>query len=109
MSANLLVKAARTGRSIARVTPESAGWRYVGGMNDACIREFRVPHYDSFDLGASFDFDESRLAGLQLRVGLENVTDEDPPIIPCWNSANTEASQYDVLGRRYFVSLRYSF
>ena len=86
-----------------------AGWRYVGGMNDACVREFRVPHYDSFDLGASFDFDESRLAGLQLRVGLENVTDEDPPIIPCWNSANTEASQYDVLGRRYFVSLRYSF
>ena len=86
-----------------------AGWRYVGGMNDACVREFHVPHYDSFDLGASFDFDGSRLAGLQLRVGLENVTDEDPPIIPCWNSANTEASQYDVLGRRYFVSLRYSF
>ena len=30
MSANLLVKAARTGRTIARVTPQSAGWRYVG-------------------------------------------------------------------------------
>ena len=30
MSAPLLVKAARVGRSIARVTPESAGWRYVG-------------------------------------------------------------------------------
>ncbi len=30
MSQRLLVKAARTGRSIARVTPESAGWRYVG-------------------------------------------------------------------------------
>ena len=44
-----------------------------------------------------------------MRVGLENVTDEDPPIIPSWNQANTEASQYDVLGRRYFVSLRYSF
>ena len=27
---HLLVKAARTGRTIARVTPESAGWRYVG-------------------------------------------------------------------------------
>jgi iron complex outermembrane receptor protein len=44
-----------------------------------------------------------------VRVGLENVADEDPPIIPSWNQANTEASQYDVLGRRYFVSLRYSF
>ena len=30
MSAQLLVKAAREGRTIARVTPESAGWRYVG-------------------------------------------------------------------------------
>ena len=27
---DLLVKAARTGRTIARVTPQSAGWRYVG-------------------------------------------------------------------------------
>jgi 5-deoxy-glucuronate isomerase len=30
MISNLLVKAARTGRCIARVTPQSAGWRYVG-------------------------------------------------------------------------------
>ena len=30
MSVPLLVKAAREGRSIACVTPESAGWRYVG-------------------------------------------------------------------------------
>ena len=30
MSPSLLVKAARTGRTIARVTPESAGWHYVG-------------------------------------------------------------------------------
>ncbi len=30
MSGRLLVKAAREGRSIAHVTPESAGWRYVG-------------------------------------------------------------------------------
>jgi 5-deoxy-glucuronate isomerase len=30
MNPHLLVKAARTGRTIARVTPETAGWRYVG-------------------------------------------------------------------------------
>jgi 5-deoxy-glucuronate isomerase len=30
MTRQLLVKAARSGRTIARVTPESAGWRYVG-------------------------------------------------------------------------------
>jgi len=30
MSPRLLVKSAPTGRTVARVTPESAGWRYVG-------------------------------------------------------------------------------
>ena len=30
MTSRLIVKAARTGRTIARVTPQSAGWRYVG-------------------------------------------------------------------------------
>ncbi len=30
MNERLIVKAARAGRTIARVTPESAGWRYVG-------------------------------------------------------------------------------
>jgi 5-deoxy-glucuronate isomerase len=30
MTSPLIVKAARAGRSIARVTPESAGWRHVG-------------------------------------------------------------------------------
>ncbi len=30
MNPQLLIKAAHTGRTIARVTPESAGWRYVG-------------------------------------------------------------------------------
>jgi outer membrane receptor protein involved in Fe transport len=58
-----------------------ARWRYIGGMKDADTAiepEFRIPHYDYFDLGASYDFDEGALAGLQLRVGVENVTDEDP-------------------------------
>lgn len=78
-------------------------------MTDAFVADFRVPHYDYFGVGASYDFNDGLLAGLRLRVGIENVMDEDPPIIPSWNSANTEASQYDVLGRRYFVDFRYSF
>ena len=46
---------------------------------------------------------------VQLRVGVENLTDEDPPIFPSYSQANTDPSQYDVLGRRYYMSLRYSF
>ena len=89
-----------------------ARWRYIDGMKDADTAiepEFRIPHYDYIDLGASYDFDEGALAGLQLRVGVENVTDEDPPIFPSYTQSNTDPSQYDVLGRRYYMSLRYSF
>jgi outer membrane receptor protein involved in Fe transport len=89
-----------------------ARWRYIDGMKDADTAiepEFRIPHYDYFDLGASYAFDEGALAGLELRVGVENATDEDPPIFPSYSQSNTDPSQYDVLGRRYYLSLRYSF
>jgi iron complex outermembrane recepter protein len=89
-----------------------ARWRYIGGMkaaDTATEPEFRIPHYDYFDLGASYDVPAGFLDGLQLRVGVENMTDEDPPIFPSYTQANTDPSQYDVLGRRYYLSLRYSF
>jgi iron complex outermembrane receptor protein len=89
-----------------------ARWRYIGGMKDADTTiepVFRIPHYDYFDLGASYDVSAGFLDGLQVRVGVENLTDEDPPIFPSYTQANTDPSQYDVLGRRYYLSLRYSF
>jgi len=36
-------------------------------------------------------------------------TDEDLPIYPTYIQANSDPSQYDVFGRRYYVRLRYSF
>jgi iron complex outermembrane recepter protein len=89
-----------------------AGWRYIDSMidGDATLDPvFRVPHVDYFDLDASYAFSAGPLAGLELRVGVENLTDEDPPIFPSYIQANTDPSQYDVLGRRYYASLRYSF
>jgi outer membrane receptor protein involved in Fe transport len=47
--------------------------------------------------------------GLRLGFGVENVTDEDPPIFPSYVQANTDPSQYDVFGRRYYASIRYAF
>ena len=49
------------------------------------------------------------LSGLTLGLGVENLSDEQPPIFPSWQQANTDPSQYDVLGRRYYVDLRYRF
>ena len=88
-----------------------ASWRYVDSMQDtdAVDPVFRIPSVDHFDLSASYDFSTGFLDGLRLGIGVENVTDEDPPIFPSSVQANTDPSQYDVFGRRYYASLRYSF
>ena len=75
------------------------------GLNPA----FKVPQVDYFDLSANYDFSSGFLDGLRIGIGVENVTDEDPPIFPSYIQANTDPSQYDVFGRRYYASLRYSF
>jgi iron complex outermembrane recepter protein len=89
-----------------------ATWRYIDAMTDADTSlspAFRVPSMDYFDLDASYEFAAGVLGGLSLGVGVENLTDGDPPIFPSHVGANTDPSQYDVFGRRYYASLRYSF
>ena len=44
-----------------------------------------------------------------LTVGVNNVTDNDPPFIPTANPFFTDASVYDVRGRYYFVRLAAEF
>ncbi len=89
-----------------------ATWRYIDAMADAdrtLSPMFRIPSRDYFDLNASYEFAAGMLGGLRLGVGVENLTDADPPIFPSAQGANTDPSQYDVFGRRYYVNLRYSF
>jgi iron complex outermembrane receptor protein len=95
-----------------------ARWRYIDSMKDGgrALPDFQlaptnvvVPHYDYFDLDASYHFRNRGHDGLVLRAGIQNVGDTDPPIFPSWSNANTDASQYDVLGRRFFVGLNYKF
>ncbi len=87
-----------------------AGWRYIDAMTDAFEPEFHIPSVDYFSLDASYEFSSAPLEGLSFAVGVENLTDEDPPIVPsAGDFGNTDASQFDVFGRSYFVSLRYSF
>jgi outer membrane receptor protein involved in Fe transport len=84
-------------------------WRYIDGMRDREFEDFTVPSFDYFDLFASYVIDEGVLSGLTLRAGIENLTDEDPPLVANPIGANTDPSQYDVLGRRYYVNLTYRF
>ena len=93
-----------------------ARWRYIDSMADGGrypagfdVPRFDVvvPHYDYFDLEASYGVRDGALNGLVLRAGVQNLADKDPPIFPSWSVANTDTSQYDVLGRRYFLSVEY--
>ena len=89
-----------------------AVWRYIDGMTDAdpdLSPVFKVPSMDYFDLNAGYEFTSGMLEGLRLGAGVENLTDEDPPIFPSFIQANTDPSQYDVFGRRYYMSLTYAF
>ena len=84
-------------------------WQHIDAMRDARYRDFRVPTHDYFDVGASYAFDTGWLRGLSVTAGIENLFDEEPPLFPSYPQSNTDPSQYDVLGRRYFVSARYRF
>ena len=84
-----------------------AKWQYIDALSDAEYRSFRVPSRNYVGLSASYQVDSGRYDGLTARLGVENMFDEDPPIYPSWQQANTSPSQYDVLGRRYFLSLSY--
>ena len=101
----------------------SLRWRYLSSTTDAQISQAaalnasgipfpdptpNIPaaafEYDAeqyLDLTGTWDITES----LQLRAGINNLFDNDPPIVGTQQvQANTDPSQYDVLGRRFFVS-----
>lgn len=84
-------------------------WRYIDDMRDRTFDDYTVSSFNYFDLFASYVIDEGMLSGLTLHAGVENLADEDPPLVASPVQANTDPSQYDVLGRRYYVSLTYRF
>jgi len=94
------------------------GWRewrvsgtltHLDGMRDAEYRAFTVPSASYLDLAAAWALRGARVEGATLEFGMDNVTDVEPPLFPSYQQANTDPSQYDVLGRRYWVALRWSF
>ena len=46
---------------------------------------------------------------LALRLGIENLTDEDPQLFTPDQDSGTSPSVYDVIGRRYFLNATYKF
>lgn len=65
-----------------------------------------VSSWNYLDLGFSYGWDN----GLLLRLGINNLTDKEPPLMDnAQNRNNTDALMYDVYGRSYYLNLRYQF
>jgi outer membrane receptor protein involved in Fe transport len=58
-------------------------------------------------LDASVNWDVTENFGL--RLGVENLTDEDPQLYTPSVDSGTDPSVYDVIGRRYFVQGNFKF
>ena len=88
--------------SVDRERPESAG-------SFAAFRN--IDDYDYLDLYASYSLFNDLIV---LNVGIDNLTDEDPPVVgneagdTSSNSGNTFPSNYDVAGTIYKVGFTFS-
>jgi outer membrane receptor protein involved in Fe transport len=64
-----------------------------------------VPSVTYLDANASWKFTDS----VDLHLGVENATDEQPPLYSAAIQMNTDPSTYDVLGRRYYMRANFKF
>ena len=76
-----------------------------------------VASYDVFNLFGRVQINDR----MEFRGGIDNLLDEEPPVVgadpgsaallltPDANLGDTNASFYDVLGRRFFIGLQMNF
>lgn len=92
----------------------SVRWRYIGGVDieDSLVgsvsdRELTIDAVNYFDV--TFGYDVSETA--RISVGIQNVTDEEPPTLTSTSSeqANTWPATYDPFGRRLFLGANLRF
>ncbi|WP_205574724.1 TonB-dependent receptor [Indioceanicola profundi] len=83
--------------------------QWIGKATDFNASEGDIGHrtpnvfYHNVQVGYDFN-DQARIA-----VGVDNLFDEDAPFIQSWTDANTDTMTYDLLGRRGYVRLTYTF
>lgn len=83
---------------------------FLPGVDDVTFGEpyFQVDSYRSYDLRLGYNF-ESLGQNVQLNVGVNNFTDEEPPYIESESNQNRDINTYDPIGRFYFAQLAYRF
>ena len=89
----------------------SLQWRYISEIDDLNGNGRDLEEMDYFDLAAIWDVTD----WATLRAGVNNLTDEEPPIAgnaagPSINgNGNTFPGMYDALGRYWFVGVSVGF
>lgn len=92
----------------------SLRWRHISGMDIepsyagfVSDRELSIDAYNYFDVTFGYDVSET----VRVSLGLQNVTDEEPPTLTSTSSeqANTWPSTYDPFGRRLFLGANLRF
>jgi outer membrane receptor protein involved in Fe transport len=79
------------------------GFPSFGIVFDEYRREIEAALYQ--DVSGGFEFD----SGVTVRAVISNVFDEDPPYVDSGSISNTDPDTYRLLGRTYFLELRYRF
>ena len=77
--------------------------------------ERHVKDFARLDLWTSYQFEGGEgwrryIDGLTVRCGVNNVTNEMPPVSPSWNDeSGADTATYGMLGRMFFVDASYKF
>jgi len=90
----------------------SVRWRHVSGVEaddatNVSTLSDSIDAYNVFDLTFAYDINDTA----QISMGIQNVTDEDPPVIgdTAAEQANTYPATYDPFGRRLFMGAKLRF
>jgi len=74
---------------------------------------WNVPDYYTVDMRLAYNFKSANggtwYDGTSIAVGMNNVTDEKPPLIASSSEDNTDKSTYDLLGRFFYVQASKKF
>ncbi|EJL37620.1 outer membrane cobalamin receptor protein [Caulobacter sp. AP07] len=80
-------------------------WRHIAGMDDYADADSSVPAVDYFDLNGTWRVTDK----YEIRGGVTNIANQDPPSFSSYVQANTDPSTYDVLGRRFYLAVKAKF
>jgi iron complex outermembrane receptor protein len=89
------------------------GHTYIPSVDDlANGSPYRVSHYNTWDvqLGRSFSNSSNRwLKGLSFNVGINNFSNQMPPLIPSEGNQSHDIVSYDSIGRFIYFQAKYKF